>query len=123
MGTDQHQAGGPSSNGVRIMAAQRDSAGKFLPGNTLAKGRGRPPKKREEEYYNATVGGVSLSAWKKIVQRAVIDAQRGNAAARSWLTNILMAGEIQDTSGQGVPDVIEVAIKKIYGGDEEQSGG
>lgn len=104
--------------------AQRDpSTGKFLPGNSVAKGRGRPTKKREEEYYNATVGSVSIAAWKQIVKRAITDAQRGNAAARSWLTNILMAGEVHDTSGQGVPDVIEIAIKKIYGGSEEDSGG
>lgn len=96
--------------------AQRDpNTGRFLPGNSASKGRGRPSKEKEQEYYNATVSSVSLTAWKQIVKRAILDAQRGNAAARSWLTNILMSDTVEDNSGLGVPDTIEVAIKKIYG--------
>ena len=51
---------------------------------------GRPKRKTEQAYLNAMIGGVTMAAWKRIVIRAVEDAENGDAKARQWLTDNLI---------------------------------
>ncbi len=67
--------------------SDRGSDGRFTKGNRASPGR--PRREVEQEYRNATLGKVPLTRWRKIVARAVDDAEVGDAKARSWLTDIL----------------------------------
>lgn len=72
--------------------AQRDSKGRFIKGHNG--GPGRPPKEREERFYEITLSTVTYKDWKEIVEKAAEQAKRGNATARKWLSDYLI----------GVPD-------------------
>jgi hypothetical protein len=63
--------------------ADRDTNGRFLPGHPG--GPGRPRRAIELDYLAALAETVSLPRWRKIVQRAVADAEEGDARARAWL--------------------------------------
>lgn len=67
--------------------SDRGTNGRFTKGNPG--GPGRPRREVEQEYRNATLGKVHMTRWRKIVARAVDDAEVGDAKARSWLTDIL----------------------------------
>lgn len=93
----------------------RGPDGKFAPGNKLSPGR--PKKSREEKFQHVAVTAVSLTEWRLIVKKAVIDAQRGNAAARNWLTQILL-GPLAPKDNEvtiNLPDVIAQALDRGYG--------
>lgn len=68
--------------------AERDTKGRFEKGHKG--GPGRPRRNTEEQYKNATVQRVSLSDWEEIVDKAVIQAKRGDARAREWLSDHLI---------------------------------
>ncbi len=65
------------------MSTDRDSQGRFQPGN--AGGPGRPRRATEREYLAALRDGCSADDWHEIVQRAVRDAKQGDHSARKWL--------------------------------------
>jgi hypothetical protein len=66
----------------------RSTNGRFSRGN--AGGPGRPPRKIEAAYLQATMLACSLGDWGAIVRRAVADAKRGNDKARDWLSKYLL---------------------------------
>lgn len=76
---------------------RRDNKGRFVKGNTG--GPGRPPKQREERYYEITMTSCTFQDWKEIVQRAVTDAKRGDGAARKWLSDYLVGVPEQPLEG------------------------
>jgi len=63
------------------------------PDGTFAKGhgcsKGRPPVSRERAYQKAFHDAVTIDEWKKVIRQALKDAQKGNAAARKWLSGYL----------------------------------
>jgi hypothetical protein len=64
--------------------------GQFLPGGP---GRpGRPRRAYERDYLAALSDAVPMDRWRKIVERAVADAEQGDAKARAWL-GIYLAGK------------------------------
>jgi hypothetical protein len=68
--------------------SDRDAAGRFVPGH--AGGPGRPRRAVEADYLAALSEAVPMETWKRIVARAVEDAEQGNAKARAWLTAYLV---------------------------------
>lgn len=69
---------------------ERDENGRFVKGNSAAKGKGRPPRKREERYYEILVSTVTFEDWKAIVRKAADQARRGDATARKWLADYIV---------------------------------
>jgi hypothetical protein len=67
----------------------RDDLGRFVTGN--AGGPGRPRRAVEQDYLAALLDTVPLTRWMNIVARAVEDAEKGDARARSWLSAYLLA--------------------------------
>ena len=63
--------------------SERNELGQFVEGNHG--GPGRPRRAIETEYLKVLSDAVPLDAWRKIVDRAVSDAQDGDAKAREWL--------------------------------------
>jgi hypothetical protein len=66
----------------------RDNKGRFVKGTDG--GPGRPKKARKERYYAITMTACSFEDWKAIVERAIKDAQKGDASARKWLSDYLV---------------------------------
>ena len=65
----------------------RDAAGRFAAGN--AGGPGRPRRAIETDYLAALSDAVPMDRWRKIVERAVTDAEQGDVKAREWLGSYL----------------------------------
>ena len=66
----------------------RNKQGKFVKGSKG--GPGRPPRKTEAVYLQATVNVCPVSSWKKIVLQAVKDAEKGDSQARLFLAKYLI---------------------------------
>src|SRR5262249_20395293 len=77
------------------MSTDRDTNGRFLPGHPG--GPGRPRRAVETDYLAALSDAVPPEAWKRIVARAVEDAEQGDAKAREWLAACLIGKPAGDT--------------------------
>lgn len=75
----------------------RDEKGRFVNGN--GGGPGRPRKSREERYYKITMTTCTFDDWRQIVERAIRDAQKGDASARKWLSDYLVGVPEQPLGG------------------------
>jgi hypothetical protein len=75
----------------------RKANGQFAKGNKIAKNGngGRPPKKREERYYEIAMSACTFGDWKAIWKTAVEQAKEGDATARKWLSDYLMGPPTQ----------------------------
>lgn len=100
----------------------RDTSGRFTKGNQVAKGNkggpGRPVKKREERYLEITLKACTFEDWRLVVNRAVEDAQQGDAQARKWLSDFLLpaiAQLHQFSGGGGGP------FRVVFGWDDEHT--
>lgn len=89
----------------------RDEKGRFVkgnPGNPQAKGR--PKKVREQRYYEIAMSAVTFEQWKKIIEKAAQQAERGDGTARRFLADYLLptpAQRLELTGALGGP--IEVS--------------
>ena len=81
---------------------KRDENGRFAKGN--GGGPGRPKKKTEERYLRRLSSRVTLAKWQKIVDRAIQDAEKGDARARQWLSDYLMGKPPQRLEHTGKDD-------------------
>ena len=102
---------------------ERDSRGRFTKGNTegsKSRGGGRPPKEREQRYYEITVSTVNYSQWERIVRKAAQQAERGDAVARKWLADYLVGTPEQNINLTGYPSVQDVIaeLPDESGGDD-----
>jgi hypothetical protein len=68
----------------------RTTNGRFAVGNPG--GPGRPRRAVEADYLAALGDAVPLDRWKAIVERAVTDAEQGDAKAREWLSRYVTGG-------------------------------
>ena len=73
----------------------READGRFAKGNQVANGHsngktGRPPKKREERFMEITLSTVTFARWKKVIEKALTQAERGDSAARKFLADYLV---------------------------------
>jgi len=85
----------------------RDANGRFVAGQS-GNPNGRPPKAREERFKQITLSACSFKDWEEIVKKAVLQAKRGDATARKWLSDYLIGpprAELDVTSG-GEPLVL-----------------
>ncbi len=70
----------------------RDSMGRFIDGNSG--GPGRKPREIEKQYMAVMEQVTNLDVWRKIVEQATIDAQLGDAKARTWISGYLLGQPI-----------------------------
>lgn len=98
--------------------AERDENGRFIKGHSG--GPGRPKKEREERFKEITLSSVTYADWKEIVEKAVVQAKRGDNQARKFLADYLMGPPIQRTELTGadggaieVDDVRESIQRKL----------
>jgi hypothetical protein len=73
---------------------------------------GRPRKEREERLYEITVSTVPIKRWKKIVLKAVDQAERGDATARKWLSDQLLGvptQNIEHRTSKEMPFVVQLS--------------
>ena len=85
---------------------ERDENGRFVKGNSG--GPGRPKKAREERYYEIMHTACTYVKWRKIVNKAVEQAMRGNHNARKFLADYLLGPPPQrhELTGEGGGPVI-----------------
>ena len=65
----------------------RDQGGRFVAGHPGM--GGRPRRAIEQDYLAVLSDEVPLDRWKVVIQRALADAERGDAKAREWLGGYL----------------------------------
>lgn len=73
----------------------RDERGRFANGN--AGGHGRPPRPIERQYVAVIGEVVGLDEWRRVVERALRDAENGHATARAWLSKYVTGDPPQAT--------------------------
>lgn len=108
--------------------AGRGQGGRFAPG-TSGNPRGRAPRRTEDDYLDATIGAVPLVRWRRIVARAVDDAENGDDKARAFLAKALGLSRdrtdvkleapparppLPDLSRPGVVDAIDAAATAAF---------
>jgi len=103
------------------MVHQRDENGRFVKGHKG--GPGRPPKEREERYYEITLTSCTFEQWKGIVQKAVEQALEGDATARKFLADYLLgppAQRLEHSGPNGSPISFSGSMLTIleYPGDD-----
>lgn len=84
----------------------RDTSGRFSEGNKF--GKGRPPRAVEQDYLSVLSEVMSLGDWRKIVIRAVEDAQKGNAKARDWVSRYALGEKPKTLTDLAVRDALGV---------------
>lgn len=90
---------------------ERGENGQLKKGSVLNPA-GRPKKAREERYLEILLTTVTFDDWKKIVERAVDQAKRGDATARKWLADYAIGAPVQkqEVSGaDGAP--LEIIVR------------
>ena len=95
------------------MAEQRNANGRFSPG--WKGGPGRPSRNVESVYLTKLSETCTPKRWSKIVERAVADAETGNAKAREWLGGYLMGRPLHglDVSFGYMPETEEEVIEEL----------
>lgn len=105
--------------------AGRDKNGRFIKGHSHSDGNkggpGRPPKKREERYWQILATACSFKEWKEIVKTAVAQAASGDKDARKWLADYLVGSPTQrlELSGKDGGPLETVISLYEYGPDSE----
>lgn len=92
------------------MKQQRNEQGRFMVGNHF--GKGRPPRATEAGYLAVLMQACDLETWRSVVNRAIEDAQSGDAQARAWLANYLL-GAAKATA----PTATTVIVQQLLGDD------
>ena len=76
------------------MMMVREKNGHFAKGNS-GNPAGRPKRTTEAEYLLVLRNHVSIDDWKAIIDRAVMDAKRGDTAARKWISDYLIGPPVE----------------------------
>ena len=86
---------------------------RFLPGNPG--GPGRPARCVEREYLEVTIGSVSPAQWRRIVKKAVADAEAGDSRAREWLSRWLLPAPAEklEINKAGGEDIELLAMERM----------
>ncbi len=91
----------------------REKNGQFKKGEYRG-GPGRPKKEREIEYYRILQFRCTTEKWQKIIDKALEQAERGDAVARKWLADYLIGPpverkELTGAEGSALRIIIEYA--------------
>jgi hypothetical protein len=96
----------------------RDTKGRFVKG-VSGNPKGRAPKQQELRYYDILVSAVTPERWRNIVNKAVLQAEHGDQAARKWLADYLIGPPVERkelTGADGGPiKYIEVLLESTGG--------
>jgi hypothetical protein len=88
----------------------RDATGRWTKGTT-GNPAGRSPREREERYYQIMMTTVTFENWKRIIEKAVQQAEKGDAQARKWLSDYLIGTAQQSLDITSGGDKIVVTLK------------
>ena len=89
----------------------RKENGRFTRGN--AGGPGRPPRAREERYLQTLGEVVSEDGWRRVCERALADAEAGDARARNWLSQYLLPNPNTDWGAESAARQSEVDVDEL----------
>ena len=89
--------------------AERDDSGRFVKGQT-GNPNGRPKRRTEQEYLDATIARVTIKDWREIVDKAVSQAKRGDSRARAWLSDYVLGPPSQRMQVSG-PDGGPIVVR------------
>ena len=84
----------------------RDASGKFTEGNKH--GTGRLPRAVEQDYLSVFSDVMSLDDWRRVVIRAVEDAQKGDAKARDWVSRYALGSTPKTLTDLAIRDTLGV---------------
>lgn len=70
------------------MGEERNKRGQFAKG--CKGGPGRPRREVEEDYLAAISEEISKADWRAIIRKAAMQAKKGDAKARIWLSDYLV---------------------------------
>lgn len=89
------------------MSGDRDEGGRFAKGHS-GNPNGRPKKARETRYYEILVSTITFERWKRIVDKAGQQAERGDATARKWLADYIVGvpEQTQNVNLLGYPSIV-----------------
>ena len=93
----------------------RDEKGRFVKG-VSGNPNGRLPRAVEEEYRSILVSSVSKADWEAIIKRAVLDAKKGDNAARKFLADYLIGPPVERKEMTGA-DGNALRIEVVYADD------
>ena len=90
----------------------------FKPGNKASPGR--PKREKEAEYLRLLTTQVTPQAWVRIIDKAMAQAEEGDAKAREWLSRYLLAdpSEKQDSSLANLREIAEQGDPKNMTAEE-----
>lgn len=94
----------------------RDEKGRFIKG-VSGNPKGRSPREVEEDYRAILVSNVTKEDWAQIVKRAVVDAKKGDTAARKFIADYLIGLPVQRQEHTGA-DGNALKILVEYVGNE-----
>jgi hypothetical protein len=72
-----------------LIMAKRNDKGQFVKGSPGVS-TGRPPRKTEAAYLEATLNRVSLENWQAVIDKALVDAITGDYQARRFLADYVL---------------------------------
>jgi hypothetical protein len=88
----------------------RNKDGRFASGNPG--GPGRPRLAVERDYLRALSDACPIVVWEKIVKKAVVQAQTGDAGARAWLGKYLLNNTTLAASSSNPVDMIDEFLEQ-----------
>lgn len=85
----------------------RDSKGRFLPGH--CGNRKGQPHKQKAEYLDILADTLTAKRWRAIVDKAIADAETGDKAARTWLSNYILGRPVEHVKAEvvGIPMTLQ----------------
>lgn len=106
------------------MTRNRDEKGRFLPGNTVGKGHGRPPKERERKYMERFKKAVTLSGFEEATRAVLKMAREGDVRAWTVLAQYALGKPVTrieaEVDQRSLGLELHAAITKVFGGEEEE---
>src|SRR5262245_48021888 len=87
-----------------------NSKGKFAPGNPG--GPGRPRRAVERDYLVALSEKVPLDRWQAVVDKALSQAEGGDAKARDWLARYLLGFRAPSLEGLDAQEADPLTLDK-----------
>jgi len=95
----------------RKTVVERDANGRFVKGN--GGGPGRPPKQREQRYYEIALNACTFKDWRIIWKKAIEQAKDGDKDARKFVADYLIGKPPQKLEHTGADGSPLIPVKEI----------